>query len=253
MTFSLLYRLSFDVDATVKKARRLIDLYESQGISKDRILIKIAATWEGIQAAKILEGTFNIHCNLTLLFGFYQALACAQAGVTLVSPFVGRILDWYKKATGRESFGPEEDPGVASVRRIYRHFKKFKYQTIVMGASFRNIDEIEALIGCDLLTIAPSLLAKMEGDIRKMSQFKRILSPDMALCDATEAKEEAKIQKDATRRGRKLLQNGDEEIDEKTFRWELNQDQMATEKLAEGIRKFAEDALKLEDFLSMHL
>ena len=215
------------------KARQLIDMYESRSISKERILIKIASTWEGIQAAKILEQDFGIHCNLTLLFSFIQAVACAQADVTLISPFVGRILDWYLKATSRSHFPGAEDPGVTSVQKIYNYFKKYDYHTIVMGASFRNIEEIEQLIGCDYLTIAPNLLEKLSTDTRPIHAFMRILSPESA----------------------KMHENLPEKlalIDEATFRWALNQDAMATEKLAEGIRKFAEDALKLESFIEAH-
>ncbi|CAG8465447.1 1977_t:CDS:2 [Funneliformis mosseae] len=212
-------RLSFDKEATIEKARRLIKLYEEAGIKKERILIKVASTWEGIQAARQLEQE-GIHCNLTLLFSFPQAVACAEAGVTLISPFVGRILDWYKKSTGK-TYEAAEDPGVQSVTRIYNYYKNYDYKTIVMGASFRNTGEIEELAGCDFLTISPSLLHDLKEDKKKIA---RKLSPESA-----KATSEPKVT-----------------FDEKTFRWELNQDAMATEKLSEGIRKFAEDAVKLK-------
>jgi transaldolase len=215
-------RLSFDTQKTVAKARHLVALYEEQGISCERILIKIASTWEGIRAAEILEKE-GIHCNLTLLFSFNQAAACAEAGATLISPFVGRILDWHKAAEKRD-FVATEDPGVLSVTRIYNYYKQHGYNTVVMGASFRNIGEIEQLAGCDRLTISPQLLeelAQATGDLP------RKLSPDN--------KGEAIP---------KLLQN------EAQFRWLLNQDAMATEKLAEGIRNFAIDQVKLEKLLA---
>jgi transaldolase len=213
-------RLSFDTAATVERARRLIALYEAAGLDRSRILIKIASTWEGIRAAGILEGE-GIHCNLTLLFSFAQAVACADAGVTLISPFVGRILDWYKKAEGVDGYPAAEDPGVKSVTRIYRYYKKHDYPTVVMGASFRNTGEILELAGCDLLTISPQLMAELEaaeGDVP------RKLDP------ATAAVE-----------GEPRL-----ELTEIDFRWALNEDAMATEKLAEGIRNFTRDTEKLE-------
>lgn len=215
-------RLSFDKAATIDRAKSLIQLYEDQGISRDRILIKIASTWEGIRAAEELEKE-GIFCNLTLLFSFCQAVACAEAGVFLISPFVGRILDWYKKAEGRE-FEPFEDPGVLSVRRIYQYYKKFGYNTIIMGASFRSIGELEALAGCDRLTIAPKLLSELKEDT---GELPRILSPEM---ESTENPEKLSI-------------------DEKQFRWMLNEDAMATEKLAEGIRNFSKDLIRLEEFV----
>ncbi|CEG74923.1 Putative Transaldolase [Rhizopus microsporus] len=218
-------RLSFDVEGTVNKAIALIKLYEENGISKDRILIKIASTWEGIQAAHILETKHNIHCNLTLLFGFAQAVACAEAGVTLISPFVGRILDWYKKSTG-ENYTGSEDPGVQSVTKIYNYYKKFGYKTIVMGASFRNTGEIEELAGCDFLTISPALLAELKKADKKIE---RKLSPENA--------QAASLEKVT------FFNN------EKAFRWEMNQDAMASEKLGEGIRNFAKDGIKLENTL----
>ncbi|KAG0172212.1 Transaldolase [Apophysomyces sp. BC1034] len=222
-------RLSFDKDATIAKALRLIELYEDAGVSKERILIKIASTWEGIQAAHILEKEHGIHCNLTLLFGFPQAVACAEAGVTLISPFVGRILDWYKKSTGRtyESF---EDPGVVSVSRIYNYYKQYDYKTIVMGASFRNTGEIEELAGCDYLTISPALLAELQKDTKTLE---RKLSVDSAY--------DVKMMKVSYFE------------DEKAFRWDMNQDPMATEKLSEGIRNFAVDGVKLENLLKEKL
>ncbi|XP_056644138.1 transaldolase [Diorhabda sublineata] len=217
-------RLSFNKNASVAKARKIIQLYEDQGISKDRILIKLASTWEGIQAARELEANHGIHCNLTLLFNFAQAVACAEAGVTLISPFVGRILDWYIANTGVKSFPGEEDPGVISVTKIYNYYKKFGYKTVVMGASFRNVGEIKALAGCDLLTISPKLLGELEASNENL-QTK--LSVENALKSSLE-----KI-----------------EIDEPTFRWMLNEDQMATDKLSDGIRKFAADSIKLEETL----
>ncbi|KAG1150987.1 hypothetical protein G6F37_001489 [Rhizopus arrhizus] len=218
-------RLSFDVDGTVNKALSLIKLYEEIGVNKDRVLIKIASTWEGIQAAHILETKHNIHCNLTLLFGFAQAVACAEAGVTLISPFVGRILDWYKKSTG-ENYTGAEDPGVKSVSKIYEYYKKFGYNTIVMGASFRNTGEIEELAGCDFLTIAPALLSDLQNTEKPLE---RKLSPEKANASN--------------------LEKVTFFTDEKAFRWEMNQDAMATEKLSEGIRNFAKDGAKLESML----
>ncbi len=212
-------RLSFDTEGSVQKGRALIRLYEETGISRDRVLIKIASTWEGIRAAQILEKE-GIHCNLTLLFSLPQAIACADAGVQLISPFVGRIYDWYKKSTGTDYSGAD-DPGVQSVKRIYTYYRKFGYKTEVMGASFRNTSQIVELAGCDLLTISPELLQKLaESD----ASLTRKLSPAEA-------------------------QNADMEkltLDEKTFRRMLNDDAMATEKLAEGIRAFCVDAVKLD-------
>src|SRR6185312_9767570 len=207
-------RLSFDVEGSIAKARSLIGRYEKAGISRERILIKVASTWEGICAARQLSRE-GIHCNLTLLFSFAQAVACAEAGVQLVSPFVGRILDWYKKSTGRDAYPAAEDPGVLSVTRIYNYYKKYGYKTEVMGASFRNVGEILELAGSDLLTISPTLLDEMH---KTPGTLTRKLSPDKA---AAACKDE------------KLS------LDEKAFRWMLNEDQMATEKLSEGIRLFA--------------
>ena len=216
-------RLSFDTRAMIEKARRLIDLYEQKEIDRSRVLIKIAATWEGIRAAEILEKE-NINCNLTLLFGFAQAAACADAGVTLISPFVGRILDWYLKTTGRASYAPAEDPGVMSVARIFNYYKQHDYKTVVMGASFRNTGEIEQLAGCDRLTISPQLLQELENDSGVLTR---------------------KLDANAT--GPALPAQHDSEA---SFRYALNDDAMATEKLAEGIRKFAEDQIALEKQLS---
>jgi transaldolase len=213
-------RLSFDTAATVERARRLIALYEQEGISRQRILIKIASTWEGIKAGEILERE-GIHCNLTLLFSFIQAVACAEAGITLISPFVGRILDWHKKQSGRDNYPANEDPGVLSVKSIYNYFKKFDYPTIVMGASFRNLGEIEELAGCDRLTISPDLL---KGLMEQQTALPQKLSAESA----------------RTMDIKRL------EINESTFRWLLNEDAMATEKLAEGIRLFSRDLEKLE-------
>lgn len=216
-------RLSFNESAMVDRAQRITRLYADQGVGPERILIKLASTWEGIRAAERLEAQ-GINCNLTLLFGFAQAVACAEAGVFLISPFVGRILDWYKKSTG-ESYTAETDPGVLSVRRIYNYYKKHGYQTVVMGASFRNTGEIEALAGCDRLTISPQLMDELAGD---NDQLIRQLDP-AASSDEDQNKAS---------------------YDEMMFRWELNEDAMATEKLAEGIRNFAADQVKLESLIT---
>ncbi len=214
--------LSFDSEATLAKARRLIGLYRQAGIGPERVLIKIASTWEGIRAAEQLERE-GIHCNLTLLFGFAQAVGCAEAGVTLISPFVGRIYDWYRKERGGKDIPADEDPGVTSVARIYNYFKKFDYKTQIMGASFRKVDQIVRLAGCDLLTISPDLLEQME---KAEGSVPRRLSVEGA-----KASDAQKIR-----------------LNEKTFRWMHNEDAMATEKLAEGIRKFYADARKLEQY-----
>ncbi len=215
-------RLSFDTKASIAKAHELIKLYEKGGVDKSRVLIKLASTWEGIRAAEVLEKE-GINCNLTLLFGFNQAAACADAGVFLISPFVGRILDWYKANTDKKEYTSEEDPGVISVRHIYNYYKQNGYNTVVMGASFRNIGEIEALAGCDRLTISPQLLQELEQD---KGELKRVLSPSNT--GATIAKQ----------------------IETETsFRFGLNQDAMATEKLAEGIRGFVKDQINLENLL----
>jgi transaldolase len=215
-------RLSFDTEGTVRKARKLISLYEAQNVSRDRILIKIASTWEGIRAAELLEKE-GIHCNLTLLFSFAQAVACAEARVTLISPFVGRIYDWYKKEHGGAEIPADQDPGVASVTRIYNYYKKYGYKTQVMGASFRNVNQIVRLAGCDLLTISPDLLDKLEQ---------------------TEGTVDRKLDADKA----KAVQEPRLPLDEKTFRWMHNEDAMATEKLAEGIRKFNSDASHLQEY-----
>jgi transaldolase len=214
--------LSFDTAGTVTKAYKLISLYEKKGVERERILIKIASTWEGIRAAELLEKD-GIHCNLTLLFSFAQAVACAEAGVTLISPFVGRIYDWYKKEGGGKEIPADQDPGVASVTRIYNYYKKYGYKTQVMGASFRNVNQIVRLAGCDLLTISPELLDQLE-------QAEGVLDRELDPAKAQGNKEE-RIH-----------------LDEKTFRWMHNEDAMATEKLAEGIRKFNSDARHLEEF-----
>jgi transaldolase len=220
-------RLSFDVAATVERAHRLIALYEAAGVGRDRVLIKMAATWEGIQAARILEHE-GIHCNLTLLFAFCQAVACGEAGVQLISPFVGRIYDWYKKAAGSQwdeaQNSGANDPGVKSVRQIYTYYKKFGVDTEVMGASFRNVGQITALAGCDLLTISPDLLATLQASEAPLS---RALDPAVAAQDPMHA----------------ITYN------EASFRYALNEDAMATEKLAEGIRAFAVDAGKLDHMI----
>jgi len=215
-------RLSFDTAGTIAKAKELIAFYEAKGASRDRILIKIASTWEGICAAKELEKE-GIHCNLTLLFSKVQAIACAEANITLISPFVGRILDWHKKATGKEFTGAD-DPGVQSVTEIFNYYKKFGYKTEVMGASFRNTSEIVELAGCDLLTIGPNLLEELQNTDGEL-----ILKLD---ADKAADSDLEKI-----------------ELDEKTFRFELNEDAMATEKTAEGIRNFSADIVKLEKLI----
>ncbi|WAL61816.1 transaldolase [Thermocoleostomius sinensis] len=220
-------RLSYDTEATIATARELIGQYEAAGISRDRVLIKIASTWEGIKAAEILEKE-GIHCNLTLLFGLHQAIACAEAGVTLISPFVGRILDWYKKDTGRDSYPPAEDPGVLSVTQIYNYYKKFGYKTEVMGASFRNIGEIIELAGCDLLTISPGLLAELLSTTGELS---RKLDPDKAAASDVE-----KIS-----------------VDQATFEQMHAADRMASEKLDEGIKGFAKALETLEQLLITRL
>jgi len=220
-------RLSFDTEATIAKGRSIIGLYEEAGIDKSRILIKVAATWEGIKAAEVLEKE-GITCNLTLVFSKSQAIACADAGCTLISPFVGRIMDWYKKRDGVDGYIPHEDPGVISVTEIFNYYKKFGYSTIVMGASFRNKDEILELAGCDRLTMAPPLLAQLSSNSAHVTKK----------LDATKAK------------GMDL-----EYIDmnEGTFRWMMNEDAMATEKLAEGIKNFAADIVKLENIIKPKL
>jgi len=214
-------RLSFDTEKTVEKARKLISLYQTKNIDKSRILIKIASTWEGIRAAETLEKE-GINCNLTLLFSFVQARACAEAGVFLISPFVGRILDWYKKSTGKDSYPANEDPGVQSVTSIYQYYKQHQYPTIVMGASFRNIGEIIELAGCDRLTISPDLMAELS---QRSGIIERKLTPAEVFSDRPA------------------------KISENEFRWRLNEDPMATEKTAEGIRNFAKDQTKLEAIL----
>ncbi len=216
-------RLSFDSQGTIDLARRLIDLYAGEGIERERVLIKIASTWEGIRAAEVLEKE-GIHCNLTLLFSLPQAIACGEAKVTLISPFVGRIYDWYKQSTGKEYVGAE-DPGVQSVQQIYQYYKKFGYATEVMGASFRNVGQIIELAGCDLLTISPKLL----GELHQSNE------PIEKKLDA-EAAAGADIDPI--------------HLDEKTFRFQLNEDAMATEKTADGIRRFAADMVKLETLIS---
>lgn len=217
-------RLSFDAKASIEKAHRLIDLYSKKGIDKERILIKLATTWEGVAAARELEKE-GIHCNMTLLFCQAQAIACAQAGATLISPFVGRILDWYKKAEGKDSYPSHEDPGVVSVTGIYNYFKKFDYKTVVMGASFRNSGEILELAGCDLLTIAPKFLDELSSQDGEI---------------------EVKLTVDTA----KSMDLKKQDLNESSFRWALNEDAMATEKLAEGIRNFAKDLVKLEDSIT---
>lgn len=214
-------RLSYNTEATLAKARKLIALYQAEGIARERILIKIASTWEGIQAARQLEQE-GIHCNLTLLFNFTQAVACAEAGATLISPFVGRILDWHKAQQPDADFSGDNDPGVQSVSQIYQHYKNHGYQTVVMGASFRNRGEIEALAGCDKLTISPELLAELEST---GGELPRRLQPQSST-------------------GMERFS-----VNEQRFRWDLSEDAMATEKLADGIRRFAADQRLLEQRL----
>lgn len=218
-------RLSFDTEASIAKAEKLIGLYESAGVKRDRILIKLASTWEGIRAAEKLEKA-GIQCNLTLLFSFAQAVACAEAGVFLISPFVGRIMDWYVANTETKSFEPDDDPGVQSVRRIYDWYKQHGVSTVVMGASFRNPGQIRALAGCDRLTISPDLLETLEADQNELPR---------QLEDAGKKNDLPKP------------------LDEKTFRWQHNEDAMANDKLSEGIRKFAADQRKLEKLLTAKL
>jgi transaldolase len=214
--------LSFDVEGTINKAHTLMELYQTAGIGRERVLIKVASTWEGIRAAERLERE-GIHCNLTLLFSFAQAVACAEAGVTLISPFVGRIYDWHKKDRGRE-IPADEDPGVASVTRIYNYYKKLGYRTEIMGASFRRVEQITSLVGCDLLTISPDLLEQLT---RAEGEITRRLSPESAVCsDGTKV-----------------------HLDEKAFRQTHNEDAMAVEKLSEGIRNFNADTRRLERYV----
>ncbi|SMP74098.1 transaldolase [Neorhodopirellula lusitana] len=220
-------RLSFDTEGTVKKAYELIALYKEAGVDSDRILIKIASTWEGIRAAEQLEKE-GIHCNLTLLFGFGQAVACAEANVTLISPFVGRIYDWYKAERGVDHIAIEEDPGVESVTTIYNYYKKFGHKTEVMGASFRTKEQVMALCGCDLLTISPDLLSQLGAS-------------DADVPQTLNAEAAAKMDIERV------------SMDEATFRWMLNEDAMATEKLAHGIRGFAADLDKLRTFLAQRM
>jgi transaldolase len=217
---------SFDTEALVNKAHRFIELYKTHGVARERILIKIASTWEGIRAAEILQRE-GINCNLTLLFSLAQAIACAEAKVKLISPFVGRIMDWYK-AKEKKEFVPAEDPGVISVREIYAYYKKFGYSTEIMGASFRNVGEIQELAGCDLLTISPQLLGELQ---KNTAPLVRKLSPEIA--------RDSKIEKFS--------------LDEKKFRWLLNENAMATEKTAEGIRLFNADAVKLGQVIAAKL
>jgi len=213
-------RLSFDTAATLRRARRIIELYDQQGVDTSRVLIKIASTWEGILAAEQLEKE-GIRCNLTLLFSFVQAVACAQAGAHLISPFVGRILDWHLANSGRDSYPAAEDPGVQSVTRIYNYYKAHSFNTVVMGASFRNTGEIEMLAGCDRLTISPALLQELQDDNGQLSQK---LNAETATSNEVIG-----------------------HVDEKLFRWESNEDAMATEKLADGIRRFSADQIELEN------
>ncbi|CAF0734877.1 unnamed protein product [Rotaria sp. Silwood1] len=224
-------RLSFNIEGQINKARHFIDLYEKRGISKDRVLIKLSSTWEGIQAAKELEEKYGIHCNMTLIFSFAQALACADAHVTLISPFVGRIYDWYVEKKGKREYEIDEDPGVVSVTRIYNYYKQNNIKTVVMGASFRNTKQILGLAGCDLLTISPKLLDELASQ-------------------KTSDNEPIKVYLNKEQTEKKMQENKKyEKLDEKTFRWMLNEDEMAHDKLSDGIRKFAVDAKKLEELI----
>lgn len=218
-------RLSYDVENNVKRAKRIISMYEAKGISRDRVLIKLASTWEGVQSAKLLEAE-GIHCNMTLLFAFEQAAVAAEAGVTLISPFVGRIMDWYKKDKGVDGFAATEDPGVQSVKRIYNYYKKHDIKTIVMGASFRNVGEILELCGVDRLTIAPKFLEALK-------QESGDTEAKLTVAEAKASKEDPEVVR----------------LTEPVFRFKMAQNPMATEKLAEGIRKFAADIVKLEDMM----
>lgn len=218
-------RLSFDTDASIAKAERLIGLYDAEGIGRDRVLIKLASTWEGVCAARELQRR-GIQCNMTLLFAFEQAVASAEAGVFLISPFVGRIMDWYVANTGVKQYAPDEDPGVQSVRRIYHYYKSHNYDTVVMGASFRNVGQIQALAGCDRLTISPDLLKELDGSTEELPR---------------------RLSDDGTRTERPPA------INEARFRWGMNEDAMASDKLAEGIRKFAADQRQLEKLLAEKL
>ncbi|KAK7208400.1 Transaldolase, enzyme in the non-oxidative pentose phosphate pathway [Myxozyma melibiosi] len=218
-------RLSFDKEGTIAKALKIIDLYKAQGIDKDRVLIKIASTYEGIQAARVLESKYQIHTNLTLLFSYVQAVACAEAGCTLISPFVGRIMDWYKASTGK-TYTAEEDPGVKSVQSIFNYYKKYGYKTIVMGASFRNTGEITELAGVDFLTISPNLLEELYNSEAPVPK-----KLDAAAAATLDIPKKTYID------------------DESTFRYDFNEDQMATEKLSDGIRKFAADTILLLDVI----
>lgn len=223
-------RYSFDVEQQVQAARRLISMYEEAGISKERILIKLSSTWEGIQAGKILESKHGIHCNLTLMFSLGQAIACAEAGITLISPFVGRVLDWHVAKHGAKSYGRLEDPGVQLVTKIYNYYKSHGYKTEIMGASFRNVDQILGLVGCDLLTIAPNLLEQLSG-----------MTESPAVCLSV------------SKAGADKSSNRPPAMTESQFRWLLNEDEMASDKLAEGIRRFAKDGDTLRDLLRTRL
>lgn len=219
-------RLSYDTQATIDSAHRIIELYEKAGISRERVLIKVAATWEGVQAAKVLQSE-GIFCNLTLIFHIAQAITCAEVGVTLISPFVGRITDWFKKDEGAKSFPPvDEDKGVLSVCEIYNYFKHFGYNTTVMGASFRHVGQVEALAGCDALTISPQLLSELKNDDAELPQ---------------------KLSKENTQSVSKI------DCSEANFRWLMNESPMATEKLAEGIRNFGKDTVKLENLIKQKI
>ncbi|XP_033628755.1 transaldolase-like [Asterias rubens] len=221
-------RLSFDIEKQIEKGKKLIKLYEDQGIDKSRVLIKLSSTWEGIQAARKLEAEYGITCNLTLLFSFAQAVACAEANVTLISPFVGRIMDWYKAHTGKSGYEATEDPGVISVKKIYNYYKKFGYKTVVMGASFRNIGEITELAGVDYITISPKLLEEL-----------KVTNAPLTRKLSVEEAQKLDLEKIS--------------LKEQQFRYLHNEDRMAVEKLSDGIRNFAADAIKLENMLKEKL
>ncbi|KAK4467979.1 hypothetical protein MN116_008076 [Schistosoma mekongi] len=225
-------RYSFNVQKQVETACRLIAMYEELGYSKDRVLIKLSSTWEGIKAAKILESQYGIHCNLTLMFSIYQAIACGEANVTLISPFVGRVLDWYVAKHGKKEYTRHDDPGVKLVTHIYNYYKVHGYKTQIMGASFRNVEQILGLVGCDLLTIAPSLLEELS----KMHE-------EPNLCLSTEK----------ARTSHEHFPTMNKPLTEEEFRWQMNEDEMACEKLTDGIRRFAKDARLLEDLIKTHI
>lgn len=227
-------RHSFSIDKQIEVARRLIEMYEEMGVNRERVLIKLSSTWEGIRAAELLESKYGIHCNLTLMFSMCQAIACAQAGVTLISPFVGRVLDWHTTKFGKQSYDRFTDPGVQLVTQIYHYYKQNNYKTEIMGASFRNVEQILGLTGCDLLTISPGLLKELS----EMTE-----SPALLLTPKS----------DNYKSGNNNAVKSEVELNEQQFRWLLNEDEMATDKLADGIRRFANDSIKLADLIKQRL